>query len=107
MSFRSRLALSTAIGVLILLGFVWGRSILSHRPPGMLIVSIRPAQILADGHSVATLRIEIEAGHSRAGLAKVTVVEGQHRAAVQDVHETEHGWFARIRAGVTPGRALL
>ena len=106
-SFRRRLALSTATGILLFVGFVWGRSILSHRPPGTLIVSIRPAQILADGHSVATLRIEMEAGHSHAGLAKVTIVEGQHRAAVQEVHETEHGWFARIRAGVTPGRVLL
>jgi len=102
-----RLALTLGVGVLVFVGFVWSRSIFSHRPPGTLLVSIRPVELIADGYSVASLRIEPQAGRSRAGAAKVTIVEGHHRATVGEVRETTSGWSARIRAGVTPGRVLL
>jgi len=70
-------------------------------------VSIQPVQILADGHAIATLRIEAQAGHSRATVAKVSIAEGQHRVTLEQVHETDYGWSARIRAGVLPGRVKL
>jgi hypothetical protein len=101
------LALPAVIGILLFVGIVWGRSILSHRPPRTLRVSIHPSQILGDGHAIATLQIEMEAGHSRAGVAKVSILEGQHRITLEDVLETDRGWSARIRAGVLPGRVKL
>jgi uncharacterized protein YfaT (DUF1175 family) len=83
-----RPAVPVAIGIMLLIGFVWGRSALVHRHPLRLMVSVTPQQLLADGHEIATIA-------SDQRPTRIVVVDGAHRAHVEE--------DARIRAGVLPG----
>jgi uncharacterized protein YfaT (DUF1175 family) len=80
------------IGILLFIGFVWGRSTFARRHPLPLKVSVTPRQLLADGHDIAT--IESDPRPSR-----ITVVAGAHRASIEE--------DARIRAGILPGRVQI
>ena len=88
---RPRLALPVAIGIVLFIGFVWGRSTLVRRRPLPLLVSVTPRQLRADGHDIATIE-------SAAPTPRITIIDGAHRAAVED---------SRIRAGILPGLVKL
>jgi len=93
---RTRLALSTAAGILLLFGFLRARDAFTHHPTSTLRVSLSTAQLLADGHDTATLKAD-------AGAIHVSILEGAHRASIEQVSGNE----ARIRAGILPGPVKL
>lgn len=84
-----------AIGISLFFTLLWGRSAFTHRAPSHFHVSLEPRELLADGHQTAILHLNAP--------AKVTIVEGAHRAAIDDAQPTE----VRIRAGILPGRVVM
>lgn len=81
-----------ALGILLFIGFLWGRSAFKHRRLLPLTVSVNPVELLADGHETATIR-------AQAPAARVTIAQGAHRASI----EQDGG----LRAGVLPGGVRL
>lgn len=84
--------LPAAIGGLLFIGFVWGSSVLTQRRRVPLLVSVSAHQLLADGHETSIVK-------SNPPAARITIVDGTHRATIED--------DGRVRAGVIPGRVRL
>lgn len=77
----------------LLLGLLWARSL--HRVSPVTHVSIAPKQLIADGYDTAVLTID-------GGPQPRITIDPPHAATVEEVTATDHGWQARVRAGVTP-----
>lgn len=99
--------LSAGAGVFLFLGFVWGRSALSRYNPSPLDLEFQPARILADGYATATLTVSRRDARPPEGPLRLSIQKNIHGATVEDVAEIEHGWRARIRAGVLPGPLIV
>lgn len=87
--FRTRLALLTAIGIVLLFGFM-------RHPMSRLRVSLSTTQLLADGQDTAIVKAD-------AATIQVSILEGVHRVSIDQVTGNE----ARIRAGILPGPIKL
>ena len=81
-----------AIGTLLFIGFLWGGSMLARRPRLPLTASIHPGEMVANGNEVVTI-------DSDPRPTRVTIVDGLHRAKVEE--------DTRVRAGVLPGRIVV
>jgi len=68
-------------------------------------MTITPSSIAADGYRAAIA--EIERPGPTQGPVRVTALPDTQAVSVADVSETPHGWRARIRAGVMPGRVVF
>jgi uncharacterized protein YfaT (DUF1175 family) len=98
---RVRLTILGA-GAAVVLGLLWANSIRHATTLDRSRVSVRPAQLIADGDDVAMLTI-IEPSDAQPRI----IIEPTHAATVAEIFAIYGGWVARIRAGVTPANLTL
>jgi uncharacterized protein YfaT (DUF1175 family) len=93
------IALSTTAAVVIAL--LWARPGKSEKSPPRL--TLTPAELPADGYSLATLKIETD-GDDRPTISFAT---NPHTATVEQLTRTSGSWQAKLRAGVWPARTAV
>jgi uncharacterized protein len=98
---RSGLLALCAAGI-VSAGWVWASSLLHHRQSPPPLLSLQPAQLLADGYGTTNLSIE---GASEE--APRISLDNPHGATIESITGSTGQWQARIRAGVEPGRLRL
>ena len=89
-------------------GLVWMAAAGVDSRPSLLVMSIAPAALPADGVSRATLILRDAAGRwLHAGRVSLDVVSGNHSARVVSMREEDGRIAAEIEAGVVPGTAVV
>lgn len=93
------IALSTTAAVALAL--LWARPSKGEKTPPRL--TLTPAELPADGYSLATLTIETD-GEDRPTISFAT---NPHTATLEQLTRTTGGWQAKLRAGVWPAQTMV